>query len=73
MPLSQAIKGQQVILKDIVRGTQLKSKLHNLGLTPGVKLDIITKSHFGPWIVEVRGARLALGKSVIDQIEVEAV
>lgn len=72
MPLSHAQKGQQVILKDIGWGAQLKRKLHNLGLTPGVKMDVITRSSFGPWIVEVRGARLALGRSIVENIDVEA-
>lgn len=72
MPLSQVEKGQQVVLKDIAWGQQLRRKLSNLGLTPGVKFNVITKSHFGPWIIEVRGARLALGRGIIDKIDVEA-
>jgi ferrous iron transport protein A len=73
MPLSQVKKGQTVILKDIQWGVQLKRKLNNLGLTQGVKFDIINQSRMGPWIIEVRGARLALGKGIIDKIEVELV
>ncbi len=71
MPLSHAKRGQKVILKEIAWNTQLKKKLNNLGLTPGVKFDIIAHSQFGPWIIEVRGARLALGRGVIDKITVD--
>lgn len=71
MPLSLVKKGQSVILKDIGWGLQLKRKLNNLGLTPGVKFDIVTQSKFGPWIIEVRGARLAIGRGIVDKISVE--
>jgi Fe2+ transport system protein FeoA len=71
MPLSNTKKGQTVVLKEIAWGKELKRKLNNLGLTTGVKFDIIKHSKVGPWIIEVRGARLALGRGVIDKIEVE--
>ncbi|MCK8059798.1 MULTISPECIES: FeoA family protein [unclassified Fusibacter] len=71
MPLSHTKKGQTVVLKEISWGKELKRKLNNLGLTDGVKLEIVKHSKLGPWIIEVRGARLALGRGIIDKIEVE--
>lgn len=71
MPLSHAKIGQKVRLKSINWGKGLNRKLQLLGMTPGVSFDVIKGSKFGPWIIEVRGARLALGRGVIDRIEVE--
>ncbi len=42
-----------------------------MGLTPGVRFSIISKTNSGPIIIEIRGARLALGRGIAEKIDVE--
>ncbi|WP_053954836.1 MULTISPECIES: FeoA family protein [Clostridia] len=71
MPLSMANPGQEVILNAINWGPKLKKKLQDMGLTPGVKLNVISNNTNGAFIVNVRGSRLVLGSVVTQQIMVE--
>ena len=45
--LSQVNVGDEVVLMDIIGGRGIKSKLFNMGLTPGLRLKIITKNSSG--------------------------
>ncbi len=72
MPLSSIQTGQDVIIESIQFDTRLRRKLQDMGLTPGVKLNIVSKSLLGPIVVEVRGTRVALGKGIVSNIQVSA-
>ena len=69
-PLSAAHRGDQVRLVRINAGHRLARRLAELGLTPGVVLQVVHKNG-GPMLIAVRGARLALGRGVTDKILVE--
>ncbi|HEY79616.1 MAG TPA: ferrous iron transport protein A [Anaerolineae bacterium] len=71
-PLSAAQRGDQVRLVRIDAGYRLARRLAELGLTPGVVLQIVHKNG-GPMLIAVRGARLALGRGVTDKIQVTPV
>lgn len=71
MPLLKMQTGQTAILKDIFWGTKLRSKLYDMGMTPGTPISMISASGRGPVILDVRGSRLALGRGIIEKIEVE--
>lgn len=71
MALEKALTGKRVVLKQIVSGSKLKTRLFEMGLVPGAHFDIITSSGSGPMIIEIRGTRLALGKGILSKIEVE--
>lgn len=73
MSLLSVNSGQSVILRDIDWGIKLKRKLHDMGMTPGVKINMIQRSAFGPCVVEVRGTRLALGRGIVKKIFVDLV
>lgn len=73
MSLLSVNKGQSGILKDIDWGMKLKRKLHDMGLTPGVVINMIQRPAFGPCVVEVRGTRLALGRGIVSKIFVDLV
>lgn len=73
MSLLSLNKGQDAILREIDWGKKLKLKLQNMGLTPGVKINMIQRSAFGPCVVEVRGTRLALGRGIVSKIFVDLV
>ena len=66
-PLSAARRGQSVRLIHIDAGHRLSHRLAELGLTPGVVMEIVHKNG-GPMLIAVRGARLALGQGVTDKI-----
>jgi Fe2+ transport system protein FeoA len=71
MSLSGAKKGTRVVLKDIDWGMRLKKRLTDLGLTPGVEVEILSDTGRGPMMLSVRGTRLALGRGVCDKIFVD--
>lgn len=75
MPLFMAKTGKEVVLKEINWGIKMKKKLQDMGLTPGVKLSVVSGSgrNPGPIIIDVRGTRLALGKGLVSNILVEEI
>ena len=73
MPLSMTSVGQEVVLKAINWGPKMKKRLESLGLTPGIKISVISNDSNGAFILNVRGSRLVLGGSVTQQILVELV
>lgn len=73
MPLSMVDVGQEVVLKDINWGRKMKKRLEDLGLTPGVELSIVSNDSRGSFILNVRGSRLVLGKSVTQNILVQLI
>ncbi len=68
MPLAMIQSGQEVVLKDINWGPKMKKKLQDMGLTPGVKIVVISNDINGSFIINVRGSRLVLGGVVAQQI-----
>jgi ferrous iron transport protein A len=72
MPLAMAKIGDEVVLQQIQWGPKMKKKLEDMGLTPGVKINIISNDLNGAFIINVRGSRLVLGGAVTQQIFVEA-
>ncbi len=66
-PLSAARRGDYVRLTHIDAGHRLSHRLAELGLTPGVVMEVVHKNG-GPMLIAVRGARLALGQGVTDKI-----
>ncbi|HHB91001.1 MAG TPA: ferrous iron transport protein A [Anaerolineae bacterium] len=69
-PLSAVPRGESVRLVRIDAGRRLTRRLAELGLTPGVVMQVVHKNG-GPMLIAVRGARLALGRGVTDKILVE--
>lgn len=53
-------------------GYRLKTRLSDMGLV-GCVFKVIVKSQKGPILVEVRGTRLAIGRGMCEQIEIEEV
>ncbi len=59
--------GDEVTLIDIEGGRGVRSKLFNLGLTPGIKIKIISKNSCGPIVLKVRDGRLAVGRGMAEK------
>lgn len=71
MPLTMVQQGLKVRLVGIDAGRNLQSRLADLGLIPGVEIDVIINSFRGPFIVGVKGSRVVLGRGMAAKINVE--
>ena len=72
LPLSMISPGTPVKLVCISAGRKLRHRLTELGLTPGVELQVM-QDQGGPLLVAVYGSRLALGRGMAHKILVEPV
>jgi ferrous iron transport protein A len=71
MPLAIVQAGRRVRLTGIVAGHGLKSRLAAMGLIPGVEMKVVRNSPNGPFLVEVMGSRIMLGRGMTLKILVE--
>jgi len=72
LPLAMVGTGQVVKLVRVAAGRILTRRLAELGLTPGVQLEIL-QDQGGPLLLAVRDSRLALGRGMAHKIIVETV
>ena len=70
MPLIMASRGSKVRLVSVNGGKQMTSRLAAMGLLPGVEVEIISNSPGDPFILDVRGSRLVLGRGMAHKIYV---
>ncbi|NLO27942.1 MAG: ferrous iron transport protein A [Actinobacteria bacterium] len=59
------------VVASLPRSRGLARRLIALGLTPGAEVCVLQNRGRGPLIVEVHGARLALGRGQAARVEVE--
>jgi len=71
MPLSMVCSGKRVKLLAIHAGRGLQRRLADMGLVPGVELEVISNRNRGPFIIAVKDTRLLLGRGMAHHIEVE--
>ncbi len=70
VPLTMVEQGRKVKLVTIRSGRGLRSRLAELGLIPGVELEIIANSLDGPFILGVKGSRVVIGRGMALKIDV---
>ncbi|HKL10876.1 MAG TPA: FeoA family protein [Clostridia bacterium] len=70
MVIAEAEADSFVIIDSIHSGRNLKMRLYNMGLTPGVKVKVISSEPGSAIVISVRGSRLVLGKGISEKIEV---
>ena len=68
IPLSEVTTGSRVRMRSVNAGAALVARLRAMGLHPGVEIDIVRNSGHGPVIVAINGARLMLGRGVMDKV-----
>jgi Fe2+ transport system protein FeoA len=73
MPLQMASEGETVRLAEIRGGHGIQLRLTEMGLTPGSEFLIVSKASPGPFIIELKGGRLVIGRGMIDRIFVSPV
>jgi len=71
MLLSSVNPGENVTLIDIEGGKGIRTKLHSMGLLPGVTIRVLNQSGYGPVIIAVKDSRLAIGHGMAGKIIVE--
>ena len=71
MPLSLVQVGRKVRLISVDSGFGLRSRLTAMGLVPGVEIAVLKHSMHGPFIIEVKGSRIMLGRGMAQKIVVE--
>ena len=70
VPLSTVQAGQTVRLVSVEAGRGLNSRLASMGLIPNVKIEVVSNGHPGPFVVNVRGSRMVLGRGMAHKIMV---
>jgi len=71
LPLNVVPPGERVKIVSVRAGRGLSQRLADMGLTPGTLLTVINSYGAGPVLINLRGARLALGFGIAQKITVE--
>lgn len=69
-PLTEAPLGVPLRVKAIMGGCQAQARLASLGILPGEEVTVLQRSNSGPLLLEVKGARVALGRGISLKITV---
>ena len=70
-PLSDIQTGRKVQLVAIDGGQIVTRRLTAMGMLPHSELEVVRNDHPGPFIVRVRGTRIALGRGFARKIMVK--
>lgn len=70
-PLAFLSEGAQRVVREIRGGQNARRGLYELGLTEGTLARVVRSIASSPVVVEVRGARIALGRGVSMKFLVE--
>ena len=73
LPLSMILPGQRARLVRIDAGCRVVHRLTEMGLTPGVELEVVQQGRGCPLLVAVRDTRLALGRGMAEKVMVKVV
>ena len=67
--LSGVNAGETVMVKAVKGGKGVVHRMNAMGIIAGTNIKLIRKSG-GPYIIEARGSRVAIGKGMVSKIEV---
>ena len=73
IPLTMVRPGEPVTVVNVRAGWGLQRRLSDMGLLPGTVIRIINCQMPGPVLVDLKGARLALGRGAAQKIMVREV
>ena len=71
--LARLTRGARATVMGLPHSHVLAKRLCAMGLNPGAEVHVLQNRGSGPLIVEVHGARLALGRGQADHVAVEPV
>lgn len=67
-PLATLPPGEEAIVVEVQGGHGLRNRLTAMGLIPGTPVRLLQNRSSGPVLVQVRDARIALGRGVAHKI-----
>ena len=70
-PLSNIAAGQTVKLLGIHAGTELKGRLAAMGMIPNAAITVVANNPTGPFVVNVKGSKIILGRSMVHKVMVK--
>ena len=70
MPLSMVAVGRKVRLVSIDAGQGLRSRLAAMGLVKNTEISVVNNSHPGPFVINVKGTKVMLGRGMAQKIMV---
>jgi len=70
LPLSMVKSGEKVVIKSIIGGKSVKLRLTEMGIKPGISLEVINNNGPGRIIIGIGNTRLALGRGISQKIMV---
>jgi Fur family transcriptional regulator, ferric uptake regulator len=68
MPLSSAKAGEEVYVRDIAGGADVRSRLTSMGFKAGDRLEVINNDGAGRMIVGCGDSRVAIGRGMAEKI-----
>lgn len=68
IPLSMVEPGREVTIVEIRAGKGLQQRLLSMGLIPGERAKVLNNWGRGPFLLQVKGTRVALGYGVAHKI-----
>jgi ferrous iron transport protein A len=66
--LSKVEAGATVIFKDVTVGNELRTRLAAMGMVARAEITVISNSPRGPFMVNIKGSKIALGKKMAEKI-----
>jgi len=70
MPLTIVQAGRRVRVVTVEAGHGLQARLAAMGLIPGVEIEGLQNRVNGPFMISVKGSRIALGRGMAQKIMV---
>ncbi len=68
--LSTIGPGETVILKNVTAGDELRTRLAAMGMFTNAEITVVSNSMKGPFVVNVKGSKIALGRKMAEKIVV---
>jgi len=68
MSLTQMPCGMRARLVGVRGGGRVQARLAVMGLVPGTELQVHSNRGYGPFIIEVKGCRIILGRGLASKI-----
>lgn len=68
MPLTIVQVGRKVRFVAVDAGRGLQGRLAAMGLVPGAEIEVLRNSMQGPFLIAVKGSRIALGRGMAQKI-----
>lgn len=71
VPLSSIKSGRKVTLANIEANDSLRSRLAAMGMVPNTQIVVVSNASPGPFVVNVKGSKIALGRGMAEHVMVE--